>query len=584
MAKRKRRGAKTAAPVINHDALATAVAGAVENALEPLNQKLNAVLDGQQKNVALNDDTLELMGIADPQALGELLEAAASTAADHLEENGDAVAAAVIDAGLDTEEIVEELVKRRKFRKDAGDGLEPVTVEEVAEAIEAVAEEVAEEMDPEAVQQLVEDGFLEDEEPVEPESGAKSGHSKKSRSTGRAVKSGAAGTRQRAITPPFQRKYAHLFTSRKEDPQVREEKKIPKAARLARAVKCADFFARGGGGVFADPERAAWAAKQFYGDSHLERHFKSMSVTRSSSAGLLVPQDYIDDVIEMLYDDTVIFELGAQKVSMPHGNLNIPRQATSSRAYFDGESRPIKASQPTFEMLRLSAKRMVAMVPMSEELLRSTDLSSDIMYGNDLLMKMKGGLEFAALLGPGTQYAPLGLMRNPQVENVNLLSINDTQLADAQGRPTADLPIFIRGKVRKKNVQGSSFGWTFNSDAEQYFMRMKSTDGKFIWKEEMDRGTFNGDPYRTTNLIPTKYSNGVGTTSMIFGQWSDLLVGEQFGLETRTSYDATIRDDNGQSVNMFETVQMVTRATMYVDIGNRHNESFIKVTDVRIIG
>jgi len=579
---RRRKNRKNTSPGLGPEQMATAVAQAIADELEPIKKKLEDIegrMDGQNSGLAIDEATLEEVGLASPQELETMLEDAANLAADNLEEGGDALAAAVIDAGLDTAEVVDELIKKRKSRKSAGEELAPVTVEEVAEAIEEVAEEIADDMSAEEIEELAGDGFLDAKDAEE--EGAKRRKSAGKPYVSKKSATRPANQRKPADTPSVHRKYADIYTNRKSSQQPNQKKMDPVAA-FGRAVKCSDYFAQGGAlGSFKDPERAAYAAKKYYNDDRLARQFKAMSVTEPSSGGFLVPQDYVDDIIPMLYNQTVIFELGAQKVPMPHGNLNMPKQTSGSRAYFGGEARPIEASQPTMGLLHLSSKRLQAMVPMTEELMRSTEYSADRMFGNDLLERMKGGIEHGALLGPGTQFAPLGLYNNPGVEKVNLRIINDNQIADAQGRPTADLPLFLRGKVLAKNVQGAKFGWTFNSEMEQYLMRMKSTDGKFIWLEQMEKGLFCMAPYRTTNWIPT--NEATGTTSMIFGEWGDLIVAEQFGLETRTSYDASYTTSQGMQ-SAFETVQTITRATCYIDIGCRHEESFVIATNVKVRG
>ena len=578
---KKSRNAKNNA--LTPESLAAAISTAVSQALDPIAQKLDDVINGQQEPVKLDDNALELIGVDTAAELGEILDEAIDAAADALDAAGNPVAAAVVDAGLDTAEVIAEVVKARKGRKAAGEELEPVTAEEVAEVIEAVAEDIAAELTDEELQQLADEGFvdesvLDEAKETAPAAGAK----RRGRISGK-KSAGNTYTRQtkKAAVPAYQRKYSNLFVSAKESQMQREEKKLPAMVRFARAVKCADYFARGGAsGGFADTDRAAWAAEKYYKDAGLARSFKSMSVTEPSSSGILVPQDYLDDVIEMLYDNTVLFELGAQKIPMRHGNLSIARQTSGARAHWGGEGRNIQTSQPTHGQLHLSAKRLQAIVIMTEELMRSTDMSADTIFGNDLIMQMKLGIEYGGLLGNGTEFTPLGLYFNKAVERVNLLTVGDTQIADADGRPSADLPIFIKGKVLAKNVIGVKFGWAFNSEAEQYLKRLKFADGKYVWKDEMDKGLFNGDPYRTTNMIPTAEN---GTTTMFFGNWSDFLLGEQFGLETRTAYEASVQTDTGV-VNTFQSVQTATRATTYVDMGNRHDESFIKVANVKVRG
>ena len=586
---RRRKGRKNTTPGVGPEQVATAVADAVSEVMEPIKKKLEEIedrLDGQE-GVKIDGATLDAAGVDDPEQLEELLDNAADLAADQLEEDGNALAAAVIDAGLDTGEVVDEMVKRRKARKAAGEELTPATEEEVAEAIVEVAEEIAEELAPEEIQQLVDDGYIEDDEAKEEAAkrrkttgGRKSGATGRSARSKKSASGSASRQTKKANTPAFQRKYSGIYTGAKssqEKPKLTREQKLVK---LARSVKCLDIFPGGIGVPVRDPEAAAHAAVKMYGDQQLARELKSMSVSEPSSGGFFVPQDTMDEAIELLYNETVVFELGARKVPMPHGNISIPKVTSGARAHFQGEARNIKVSQGTVGQLHMSSKRLDGLVISTEELLMSTDYASDLLFGNDLLEQMKQGVEYGALLARGTKFEPLGVYHNKKVEKVNLLTINDAQLANAQGRPTSDLPMFLTGKVSKKNVRGTMFGWTFNSDVETYLKRMKSSDGKYIWKDEMDTGMLDGKPYRTTNLIDTANN---GTSIMIYGLWSDLLVGEQMGLTTRTSYEATVQTDNG-SVNLFQSVQTATRANMFIDTGLRHDESFIVATNVKVFG
>lgn len=82
-----------------------------------------------------------------------------------------------------------------------------------------------------------------------------------------------------------------------------------------------------------------------------------MSATSPSSGGYLIPEIYLDEIIEMLYAKTVIFELGARKVPMANGNLNIPKMTSGRSCDVGGEARKIAKSQPTFGNIKMSAKR-----------------------------------------------------------------------------------------------------------------------------------------------------------------------------------------------------------------------------------
>ena len=91
-------------------------------------------------------------------------------------------------------------------------------------------------------------------------------------------------------------------------------------------------------------------------------------------------------------------------------------------------------------------------------------------------------------------------------------------------------------------------------------------------------GKLLGFPYKVSNQIETASNK----TTIIFGNWADLLVGEQLGLETYTTLDGSWTDENGVQHNAFEENLSATRALMYVDIAARHAESFIVVKNVAI--
>ena len=89
---------------------------------------------------------------------------------------------------------------------------------------------------------------------------------------------------------------------------------------------------------------------------------------------------------------------------MANGNLNIPKLKTGSRALFNGESRKIPKTAPKFGNLKLSAKKLTALIPMSKDLLRSTNFDNDVIVGQDITKQMALGVDWGALLGTASRY------------------------------------------------------------------------------------------------------------------------------------------------------------------------------------
>ena len=371
-----------------------------------------------------------------------------------------------------------------------------------------------------------------------------------------------------------QRKYSSIYMPRGgERVGGVKKKEVPAHIRLARLIKCGDVWGK------HDPEKAAYYAKKNYGDDEMAREFKAMSVTSQADGGFLIPETYADQIIEMLYPKTVIVELGAQQVPLENGNLNIPKMTAGSRATWGGEARKISATSPKYGNIRLSAKRLSAIVPQSRELLMSSSYSSDAMFANDLTRRMQLGLDYGGLYGSGTEFQPMGIAKNKEVENINAKAMNNTDLADASGKITADFPVYVSSLAFSKNIDDVRAGWAMNSLLEGHFKNMKTSTGVYIYRDEMREGKLCGMPYRVSNQIPTASD---GTTDLFFGNWADLLIGDQLGLETYTTLDGTWTDDMGIQHNAFEENLAATRALMYDDIGVRHPESFMYCKNIKV--
>lgn len=510
----------------------------------------------QRKSVKMEADELtEKIKACVKEALDEQAEAKAEGEG----EGGDpAVEAAPADISALIEQAMDVVAEKRKSRKEAGEELGDVTADEVMEAVGEIIDATQDE--------TKESDGVEDEEMKEDEGVTEEAKRRKSFTYKHQTKSA-----RKSAASPVQRKYSNIYMSRGSVSPA-SKKSIPPAVQLARAIKCLDVFGK------HDPDAAAFYASKKYDDGDMAREFKALSATNPAAGGYLIPEIYLDQIIELLYSKTVIFELGAQKVPMANGNLNIPKMTGGARATWGGEARKIAKTQPTYGNIRLSAKRLEAIVPQTRELLMSTNYSADQLFANDLTRRMELGLDFGAMFGKGGEFQPLGVFADKEVEHVDAKTVGNTDLADTNGKITADFPVFVRSKVLAKNVDDQKLGWAFNSVLEGYLMNLKTTTGAYIYREEMNTGKLLGFPYRVSNQITT---DSTGLTELAFGNWADLLVGEQMGLETYTTLDGSWVDEDGNQHNAFEENLAATRALMYVDIAARHKESFLHVKNIK---
>ena len=215
---------------------------------------------------------------------------------------------------------------------------------------------------------------------------------------------------------------------------------------------------------------------------------------------------------------------------------------------------------------------------MSNDLLRSTNFDNDVIVGQDVTKQMALGIDWGAFLGTGGEFQPLGILRNKGVLNVDVTTLG-TDYASTTGELTAMFPNYLVASVLKNNVFADGLGFVFNTSVEQFFKSVRDNTGGFIFAEEMSKnGTLVGYPYKTTNLLETSG----GKTCIIFGNWNDLVIGEQGALEVETDRSAAWTDESGTLVSAFENDQTLIRAINHVDTGLRHEESFAVATKVAV--
>lgn len=105
--------------------------------------------------------------------------------------------------------------------------------------------------------------------------------------------------------------------------------------------------------------------------------------------------------------------------------------------------------------------------------------------------------------------------------------LDTAELADTNGKITADFPVYVSSKALGKNIDDLHAGWAMNSQLEGVFKNMKTQTGAYIYRDEMMEGKLAGMPYKVSNQIPIDKN---GKTDLFFGNWSDLLIGDRWDL------------------------------------------------------
>ena len=357
----------------------------------------------------------------------------------------------------------------------------------------------------------------------------------------------------------IQRKYAGIYLPTPANSMPK--KALPPGINWARYQKC---MLRASG----DPERAAEIAYKSYGDDDMRREIKALTAASPTDGGFLVPETYASEVIPLLYAQAIVMKLGATKLEMDSGSMNIPKVGSGATAEYTGEARRGKKSGATFKNVRLSAKKLMTKVPISNDLIRSNAYSADQIVLKDAVKAMALRMDKAALVGSGTEFEPKGLYSMSEIPRITL---------DAE--PNEKTTGKMLGELIRREADTSKLGWAMNGLAWEAFFNVVNQMGLYIYREQMDsERKLSGHEFAISNQIPTKNEK----TSIILGDWSEFIIGEQMDMQSEMFREGSILDDEGNTLSALDNDLTILRIISLHDFAVRHPESFVIADGIQI--
>lgn len=307
---------------------------------------------------------------------------------------------------------------------------------------------------------------------------------------------------------------------------------------------------------------------------------------QGTSGGTLVATNLlVGAFIDVLRKKTRVIEMGATVLSGLIGNIDIPRQASATATTWVAESGNLTEAEGTFDKVSLSPKAIGTYSMVSRNMLMQSTPAIEAVIRSDLAAQLALGIDRAALMGTGTNNEPLGVFNQTGVLSV----VGGTNGAAI----TFDHLIDMVTKVAMNNADLGSLGYIVNAATLGALSKLKTTTGQYLWP---NRGgsmetyapaaantgatafgrpgdfSINGYACAVTNQLPSDGTKGTGTnlSSLVFGNWSDLLIGEWGVLEILPNpYDSTA----------YKQGAILLRAMQSVDIGVRHPQSFAVMSD-----
>lgn len=300
-----------------------------------------------------------------------------------------------------------------------------------------------------------------------------------------------------------------------------------------------------------------------------ERRSKAMAATDPTGGGFLVPEQFSTDVIELLRPMSVVRALVGQTLPMPVGTLNIPKITGGSTAYYQGENTNATKSALATGNLKLSWKKLTALVPLSNDLVRYSSPGADAIVRNDMVRAIAQRENQAFLRDTGSDAAPRGLRY--QAAPANIITVSNVTFTNAT--VATDLGRMVLQLVQN-NVPLSRPGWIFAPRTWNYLRMQQQTTGAFIYQAEMNQGLLLGYPFKWSTQVPVNLTDHGGTveSEITFADFDDVVIGEAMSLRIDASQEASYLD-GGSLVSAFSQDQTVVRCITEHDFGVRRDVS-----------
>jgi HK97 family phage major capsid protein len=296
--------------------------------------------------------------------------------------------------------------------------------------------------------------------------------------------------------------------------------------------------------------------------------------TASGSGGAIIPENMHSEVIELLRPRTVVRKLGARSIPLPNGNLSLPRMSGGATSSYVGEGSDVNATESQFDDIKLTAKTMITLVPMSNQLIGRAGFNVEQLVLGDMITAMAIREDKAFLRDDGTSNTPTGFKAVASAASRTKPWSGTADLATLDAYLDSLILMLMQSDSLMVNP-----GWAMSPRSWMKLFGLRDGNGNKVYPE-MAQGLLKGYPVEHTNTIPSNLGASTNQTEIYFADFNDVVIGEQDSMTIDFSREATYKDAEGNLVSAFARNQSLIRLVGEHDIGFRHPEGLALGTGI----
>ena len=248
-----------------------------------------------------------------------------------------------------------------------------------------------------------------------------------------------------------------------------------------------------------------------------------------ADGGALVGTNRLDaQFIDLIRNRSAFLNSGLTMLSGLEGNVEIPKKLGSSQFYFVGENADVTNSKLTFGLVNMVPRTIGVRVPISRRMMIQASPDVENLVRLDMAESVALGMDTSIGYGTGSNGQPLGIINTSGIGSVTLGGGSSKVFPANVGGGTHDCGdwadyVDLETALAANNLDAGSMRYIMNSvvkGALKQTLRASAAGSDYIMT---DAGEVNG--------YPVIVSNQMQTNDVLFGNYSDCVVGMWSGLD-----------------------------------------------------
>lgn len=300
---------------------------------------------------------------------------------------------------------------------------------------------------------------------------------------------------------------------------------------------------------------------------------RDAAIGTGGAGGFIAPEEWQVRMIELLRDKLIAVAAGVELMpGQTNAVVRIPRQSASGTGYWVGENAAITPSQQTYEQLTLTPKIAAGLTKASMQFIKYSNPSAAAVIERDLVATLQRLIDLAIFRGTGVGDQPTGI--------ANTSGITAVAWGSNGEEPTQIRLEKMRLALHEAKSLEQKVTWVTPPKGQSSIRSILDGNDRPIYLEHQNPlaptspGQLFGWPVLPNTQLPTNLTKGGSTDcyEIFLADFAEVFVPMWGGMEVAAT---------GETTTAFTNLQSWIRVHQELDVGVRHPEACVLVSDAR---